>query len=197
MLPTHKITELLRAWSKGDSQALDELIPLVDRELKKTARAYMAREKAGHTLQTTALVNEALMRLIKEQKIGWESRKHFYALVAIRMRQVLIDHAKGKSAAKRGGPAEPLNSRDQILSDEASEELKMLDEALRKLTRIDERKAKVVEYRYFGGYTVDEVAQLLDLSEATVEREWRFARSWLKRQITTDSTKTSWTFHKI
>ncbi|MEN3326590.1 MAG: hypothetical protein V7638_1397 [Acidobacteriota bacterium] len=185
MSRTHEITELLQAWSNGDSQALAKLIPLVDHELKKIAHAYMLREKAGHTLQTTALVNEALIKLLEGEKIDWQSRRHFYALVARRMRQVLIEHARARLAAKRGGGAEHIEVDEVIfLSTELSEELIMLDEALNKLASIDERKAKVVEYRYFGGFTNEEVAELLDIAPTTVDREWRIARSWLKREMT-------------
>ena len=185
MSRTHEITDLLQAWSNGDSQALAKLIPLVDQELKKIAHAYMLREKPGHTLQTTALVHEALIKLLEGEKIDWQSRRHFYALVARRMRQVLIEHARARLAAKRGGGAEHVEVDEGIiLTTEMSEELVMLDEALDKLSEIDERKAKVVEYRYFGGFTNEEVAELLDIAPSTVDREWRIARSWLKREMT-------------
>lgn len=184
MSQTHEITDLLRAWSNGDSEALAKLIPLVDRELKKIAHAYMLREKPGNTLQTTALVHEALIRLLEGQKIDWQSRKHFYALIAKRMRQVLIEHARARLAAKRGGGAEHVEVDENIpLTTEMSEELVMLDEALDKLAQIDDRKAKIVEYRYFGGFTNEEVADLLDVAPTTVDREWRLARSWLKREM--------------
>lgn len=184
MSRTHEITELLQAWSRGDSQALAELIPLVDQELKKIAHAYMIREKSGHILQTTALVNEALIRLIAGERISWKSRTHFYSLVARRMRQVLIEYARGQLTAKRGKRAEHVDVADAfILTSEMSEELIMLDESLSKLADVDDRKAKIVEYRYFGGFSLEEVAELLDISSATVEREWRFARSWLRREM--------------
>ncbi len=185
MLSTHEITELLQAWSRGDSQALAKLIPLVDRELRKIAHAYMSRERAGHTLQTTALVAEALMRLMEAEKISWQSRTHFYSLVARRMRQILIEHAREQLTAKRGNRAEHIDVAEAVfLSTEASQELIMLDEALMKLATIDERKAKIVEYRYFGGFTLEEIAELLGVSQSTVEREWRLARAWLKRELT-------------
>jgi len=190
MSQTHKITELLKAWNEGDSQALDELIPLVDRELRKVAHAYMLKEKSGHTLQTTALVNEALMRLLEGEgeNISWQSRKHFYALVARRMRQVLIEHARAKLDIKRGQRPEQIDFDEVIiLTTEMSRELIMLDAALKKLAQVDERKAKVVEYRYFGGFTIVEVADLLGIAPKTVEREWRLARSWLKREMTNDT----------
>jgi len=187
MFRPHEITELLQAWSKGDSRALPKLIPLVDRELRKIAHAYMSRERAGHTLQTTALVAEALIRLIEAEKIDWQSRTHFYALVARRMRQILIEHARQQLTAKRGNRAEHIDVADAVyLSSEMSEELIMLDEALMKLAKVDERKAKIVECRYFGGFTLEEVAEFLGVSQSTVEREWRLARAWLKREMTTD-----------
>jgi RNA polymerase sigma factor (TIGR02999 family) len=179
----HEITELLQAWSNGDSEALEKLVPLVDDELKKIAHAYMQRERRGHTLQTTALVNEALIRLLGGERIHWHSRKHFYALVARRMRQVLIDYAKKRLAAKGPGAAEHIDLENAVISPEMSEELALLDLALRKLADFDELKAAIVEYRYFGGYTLEEVAELLNISEAKVDREWRFTRSWLKREI--------------
>jgi RNA polymerase sigma factor (TIGR02999 family) len=188
MAREHEITDLLKAWSNGDSQALEQLVPLVDDELKKIAHAYMLRERPGHTLQTTALVNEALIRLLGGERIDWHSRKHFYALVARRMRQVLIDYAKKRLAAKGPGAIEHIDLDNAVIAPEMSEELRLLDEALTKLAEFDELKAAIVEYRYFGGYTLKEVAELLDISEAKVEREWRFTRSWLKRELTNISS---------
>jgi RNA polymerase sigma-70 factor (ECF subfamily) len=185
MLRTHEITELLQAWSRGDSQALARLIPLVDHELRNIAHAYMGRERAGHTLQTTALVAEALIRLMEAEKISWQSRTHFYSLVARRMRHILIEHARQQLTAKRGNRAEHIDVTEAVwLSREASQELLLLDEALMQLATIDERKAKIVEYRYFGGFTLEEVAELLSVSPSTIEREWRLARAWLKREMT-------------
>ena len=184
----HVITDLLKAWSNGDSAALDKLIPLVDEELKKIAHAYMLRERPGHTLQTTALVNEALIRLIGGERVDWHSRKHFYALVARRMRQVLIEYARHRFAAKGPGAGEHIDLDTNLISHEMSEELRLLDAALKKLAEFDELKALIVEYRYFGGYTLAEVAELLEISETKVEREWRLARSWLKREITNMSS---------
>jgi RNA polymerase sigma factor (TIGR02999 family) len=145
MSRTHQITELLQAWSNGDSHALSQLVPLVDHELRNIAHAYMSRERAGHTLQTTALVNEALMRFITADKISWESRTHFYSIVARRMRQILIEHAREQLTEKRGNRAEHVNVADAVgLSSETSQELVILDEALSKLSALDERKAKIV-----------------------------------------------------
>jgi RNA polymerase sigma factor (TIGR02999 family) len=178
----HEITELLKAWSKGDEAALDTLVPLVDQELRKIAHKYMRNERAGHILQTTALVHEALIKLIREN-VSWKNRKQFYALVARRMRQVLVDYAR------RGTKAEHVDVTDAPLPDETkSEELILLDEALTKLAKIDERKATIIECRYFIGLTVPEIAKLLGVSTKTVERDWDFARSWLKREITGSDT---------
>ncbi|HJP93389.1 MAG TPA: ECF-type sigma factor [Pyrinomonadaceae bacterium] len=188
MTRDHEITELLKAWSNGDAQALEELIPLVDDELKKIAHAYMLRERPNHTLQTTALVNEALIRMLGGERVNWQSRKHFYALVARRMRQVLVDYAKHRLAAKGPGAREHIDLDNAVISPEMSEELQLLDAALKKLAEIDQLKADIVEYRFFGGYTFKEVAELLDISEAKVERDWRFSRSWLKREITNSSS---------
>lgn len=187
MTTTHKITELLLAWSEGDSDALEKLVPLVDRELRRLAHAYMNKERAGHTLQTTALVNEALMRLLETDQMKWESRVHFYSIVAKRMRQVLIDHAREQLTLKRGNRAEHVNlSAAGHLSTERSQELLILDEALTRLAEIDERKSRIVEYRYFGGFTIEEVAGMLDVSPTTVQSEWRLARAWLRREMVGD-----------
>lgn len=184
MSETHEITDLLQAWSRGDSHALSELIPLVDHELRKLAQVKIARERPGHILQTTALINEALMRLIAGKRIDWQSRTQFYGLVAKRMRQVLIEYARQVLAEKRGGRAEHVDVNETVLSREKSRELIKLDELLTTLAKTDELKAKIIEHRYFGGFTVEEVAQILNTSAATIEREWRFARAWLKREMT-------------
>ena len=185
MNETHEITDLLQAWSKGDSHALSKLIPLVDNELRKLAEVKMAQERPGHILQTTALINEALMRLIVGKRIDWQSRTQFYGLVAKRMRQVLIEYARRVLAEKRGGRAEHIDVTEAVLlSPEKSEELIRLDELLTELAKTDEFKARIIEHRYFGGFTVEEVAKILNTSTATVERDWRFARSWLKREMT-------------
>lgn len=189
MTGTHEITELLLAWSKGDSEALEKLVPLVDRELRRLAHSYMSKERSGHTLQTTALINEALMRLIEADKMNWQGRVHFYSIVARRMRQILIEHAREQLTLKRGERAEHVSlSAAGAISTEKSEELLILDAALTKLAEFDERKAKVVEYRYFGGFTIEEVAGMLDVSPTTVQSEWRLARSWLRREMIGNTT---------
>jgi RNA polymerase sigma-70 factor, ECF subfamily len=192
MSQTHEITMLLQAWSDGDSEALDKLIPLVDDELKKIARAYMRREKPGHILQTTALMDEALIKLIETEQISWNDRKHFYSFAAKRMRQVLVDYARKQKAGKRGyGPIQ-VDITDSLLPAlEQPEQLIMLNEALTKFARFDARKASVVELRYFGGFTLEEVAKILGVAPGTVEREWRLARSWLKREIDGDPSESS------
>jgi RNA polymerase sigma factor (TIGR02999 family) len=184
MTRTHEITDLLQAWSRGDAEALAQLLPLVDHELERIAHAFMKKEQGVRSLNTSALVQEALASLIFDEPIDWQSRKHFYAIVAWRMRNILIEHARRRLAARRGGGAEHINVDDVFsLSNEMSEELDLLDKALRKLARIDRRKEQIVELRYFGGFTLEEIADLLDVSPKTVEREWGFARAWLKREI--------------
>jgi RNA polymerase sigma factor (TIGR02999 family) len=172
-----QITELLKAWGEGDTEALNRLVPLVDHELRKIAHNYMRNERPGHLLQTTALVNEALMKMIGEN-ISWENRRQFYALVARRMRQVLVDYARKERHV------EYTDVDEAVIPDEKPKELLMLDEALAKLADIDERKATIVECRYFIGLTLEQMAEMLGVAQSTVERDWRFARSWLKREMT-------------
>jgi len=185
---THEITELLKAWSRGDSEALDKLIPLVDLELKKIAHAYMRKERPEHILQTTALVDEALLRFIRAEKIDWDNRKHFYALIAYRMRQILVEYARKQITAGGTRIAQVNVSEADKLTVKASEELLQLHRALTKLATRDARKAKVVELRYFGGYTFDEIAEMLGIAKPTAERDWQFARKWLKCEIDSDET---------
>jgi len=180
--PTHKITELLKAWSNGDTKALDRLLPLVDRELKKRARKFMRRENPGHVLQPTGLVNEALIRLVREN-LSYANRKHFYFLVARRMRQVLIDYARREPHLKQ------VDLDKVVATVERSKELLMLDAALTKLAEFDERKAKIVECRFFIGLTMREIAELLGVATTTVERDWSFTRSWLKQQMSEEPEK--------
>lgn len=192
MPQTHEITALLEAWSNGDSEALAKLIPLVDNELKKIAHAYIGKERPGHILQTTALMDEALIKLMEAEKISWHDRKHFYSLVAKRMHQVLVDYARKQMAGKRGNRPDQVDLTDAApLALQAPEQLIMLHDALNKLASFDERKASVVEHRYFGGFTLAEVAEILGVAPATVEREWRLARAWLKREIYGDPSDSS------
>jgi len=182
--PQHEITLLLDAWSSGNQSALDELYPLVYDELHRLARRYMSREKKGHTLQTTALINEAYVRLVDQRNVHWANRSHFFAISAQIMRRILIDHARSHAYAKRGG------GREQVSLDETatlqvtrSAELLKLDDALLSLAEIDQRRSKVVELRYFGGLSNDEIAQALGISPNTVTRDWNMARAWLYQQL--------------
>jgi RNA polymerase sigma-70 factor, ECF subfamily len=179
----HEITELLKAWNDGDTEPLDKLIPLVEQELKKIARNYMSDERPGHILQPTALVHEALLKIIREN-ISWQNRKQFYGFMKKRMRQVLIDCAKKQLAVKRGKRPERVDLKEaEDQTYEKSKEIIALEEALEKLARIDERQAAVVECRFFIGLTFPEIAKLLGVATKTVERDWKFARAWLKREM--------------
>jgi RNA polymerase sigma factor (TIGR02999 family) len=179
-----EITDLLQAWARGEQEALEKLLPLVEAELRRLAKNHLRRERPGHTLQTTALVNEAYIKLVGQNRVHWENRTHFYAIAAQCMRRTLIDYAKTRYRKKRGGNARQVKLSDAMLMSSAqSEELLALDAALKKLATEDERKSKVTELRYFGGYSVEEIAELLHVSEATVARDWRLARAWLRREI--------------
>lgn len=184
MPQTHQITDLLQAWSKGDSEALAALIPLVDRELKKIAHAHMRNERPGHILQTTALMDEALIKLMETKEISWHDRKHFYSLIARRMHHVLVDYARKEGAARRGNRPNLVGLEEAFkLPVELSKDLPLLHEALIKLAASDRRKANVVELHYFGGCTFEEIAKILEIAKTTVERDWKFARSWLGNEI--------------
>lgn len=176
----HEVTQLLIAWSDGDRSALGKLMPLVDKELHRLAHHYMRRENVGHTLQTTALVNEAFLKLIDQRHVHWKNRAHFFALSAQLMRRILVDHARSRQYAKRGGGAQRITLDEAlVVSGEKGNDLVALDEALTRLTAIDPRKGKVVELRFFGGLSVEETAEALDISAVTVMREWGMAKAWL------------------
>ena len=176
----HDVTQLLLDWGNGNQAALERLMPLVDRELHKLAHHYMRRETPGHTLQTTALVNEVYLKLIDQRHVHWKNRAHFFALSAQLMRRILVDHARARKYAKRGGDQRRISCDEAVVvSKERSADLVALDEALDKLNSIDERKSKVVELRFFGGLTVEETAEALDVSPPTVMREWSMAKAWL------------------
>src|SRR5437660_11585491 len=179
-----EITQLLSSWSKGDQAALDQLIPLVYPELRKLARRYMGRESPEHTLQTSALINEAYLRLVDQQAAEWQDRAHFFAVAAQVMRHILIDHARSHLYGKRGAGAQhvPLDEA-AVVSQERATELVALDDALTSLAEIDERKGKIVELRFFGGLSVEETAEAMKLSPVTVMREWRAAKAWLHREV--------------
>ena len=182
----HEITQLLAEWSDGNQSALDELYPLVYEELHRLARRYMSRERKGHTLQTTALINEAYVRLVDQKNVPWANRSHFFAISAQIMRRILIDHARRHQYAKRGGGARQV-SLDEALTvvmPDQSGELLRLDEALKSLAEMDPRRSQVVELRYFGGLNNEEIAGVLHISENTVTRDWNMARAWLYQQLT-------------
>jgi RNA polymerase sigma factor (TIGR02999 family) len=185
MTPTsHEVTELLLAWSAGDQGALDRLVPLVYAELHRLAKSYMRKEGTGQTLQTTALIHEAYLRLIDVNQVQWQNRAHFFGVAAHLMRQILVAAAREQGAQKRGGGAQHV-SLDEVLlgSQAADEDLLAIDEALSALAEFDARKAQVVELRFFGGLTEEETATALKVSPETVKRDWRIARSWLRRQL--------------
>jgi RNA polymerase sigma-70 factor, ECF subfamily len=187
--PPNEVTQLLIDWSSGNQAALDRLIPMVDRELHRLAHHYMRRENAGHTLQTTALVNEVYLKLIDQKNVHWKNRAHFFALSAQLMRRILVDHARNRQYAKRGGGAQRITFDEAlVVSSERGADLVALDDALSKLTSIDPRKGKVVELRFFGGLNVEETAEALQISAVTVMREWSMAKAWLYNSLSNDPT---------
>lgn len=182
--PPHEITRLLADWAGGDREALERLLPFVHAELRRIARRQMGGEREGHTLQATALVNEAYLRLAGGVGVGWRDRAHFYAVCAQVMRHILIDHARAHTRDKRGGGALHVALDEAaVLSGKGASELVALDEALRGLEELDAQKARVVELRYFGGLSIEETAEVLAISPTTVRREWRRARAWLYRAL--------------
>ena len=180
----HEVTDLLVKWGRGDKAALDELLPLVHEELRRRAHRYIERERHGHTLQTTALVNEAYLRLVNQAGVRWQDRAHFFAVSAKIMRHILIDYARSKGYAKRGGGGlrVTLDEAAGVSAGEA-EELLALDEALQRLAEVYPRRSQVVELRYFGGLNNEEVAEVLKVTTKTVERDWRYARAWLYDEL--------------
>lgn len=181
---SHEVTQFLVEWGNGDQTALDKLIPLVYDELRRMAHRYMARECPDHTLQTTALVNDAYLRLIDQKRTQWQNRAQFFGIAAQLMRRILVDHARSHAYAKRGGGAiqVPLDE-GSVLSPQRAADVLALDEALNQLAAIDSRKCRIVELRYFGGFTVEETASLLEVSDVTVMRDWSLAKAWLRREI--------------
>jgi RNA polymerase sigma-70 factor, ECF subfamily len=181
---THEVTQLLKAWTTGDEQALEKLTPLVYQQLHRAAQRYMAGERSGHVLQTTALVNEVYLRLVDCDQINWQDRAHFFAVSAQLMRRILVDFARSRGYQKRGGGA-PHTSLDEAPSvcNEPDANLVAMDDALKALAAIDERKSKVVELRFFGGLSVEETAEVLKVSVETVVRDWRLAKVWLLREL--------------
>lgn len=186
-LPQQQVTQLLADWSSGDATALEKLIPLVEPELHRLAHYYMSRERAGHTLQTTALLNEAYLQLTDKTHPQWQNRTHFMAMAAQLMRRIMVDHARARSRAKRGGGAMKVTLDEAALvTEERAEELLALDEALEKLAEFDRRKCEIVEMRYFGGLTVEEIAGVLKVHSNTVMRDWSAAKAWLYAELTTE-----------
>jgi len=204
-IPDRPVTQLLAKWRSGNEQALGELTGLVYQELRSLAQRHLRRERHNHTIQRTALVNEAFVRLVNQQSVDWQSRAHFFALASNLMRRILVDHARARLASKRGGGVSavsldelmaPLDAEDaagaghggnipepQHVDEETDEDVAAIDEALTRLALLDARQARVVEMRYFGGLTIEETATALEISDATVKREWTLARAWLKREL--------------
>lgn len=179
-----EITRLLLAWSDGDQAALEKLLPLVEKELHRIADRYMRKENPGHTLQTTALVNEAYFRLVDQRSVRWQNRAHFFGIAAKIMRRILLNYARDRHRVKRGGLAVQVSlSEVAVMSEAKSSELIALDEALERLAAIDERKCRVVELRYFGGLSVEETAEVMKVSPITVIRHWNMAKAWLAREL--------------
>ena len=191
MTPTpHQVTELLARWRHGESAALEELMPLVYDELRRLAHRYMKRERPGHTLQTTALANEAYLRLVDANHLEWQDRAHFFAVAAQIMRHLLVDRARARRYAKRGGGAHRVTlDETAVISRENAPDLLALDEALTRLWALDQRKSRVVELRYFGGLSAEEAANVLEVSVVTVKRDWLKAKAWLYRELNSEIGK--------
>lgn len=178
------VTQLLLAWSDGDATALERLLPYVETELRRLASYHMRREKAGHTLQTTALVNELYLKLVDQTQAKWQNRAHFFAVSAQLMRRILVDYARRQLRSKRGGGVSELALDEAvIISQEKSEDILSLNDALDRLAKLDPLKARIVELRHFGGLSVEETAEVLKISEVTVMRHWALAKSWLRREV--------------
>jgi len=186
MSPSNRpdVTGLLAAWTNGDTAAFDTLLPIIYNELHRLAHHYMHQEAPGHTLQTTALVHEAYLRLVRQQDVSWQNRAHFFAASAQAMRHILVDMARTRGRQRRGGGAQPLALDEALIfSPERASELVALDDAMMALAKLDQRKSRVVELRFFAGLTTEETAEVLKVSHATVEREWQRARAWLTAQL--------------
>ena len=180
---SNEVTQLLRAWSDGQQEALERLMPLVYDELHRLARHYMSRERSGHILQTSALVNEAFLRLVDARHVNWQNRAHFFAISASLMRRILVDFARTYQSQKRGGGVRPASLDDGLDVAEERLDLTVLDDALRALAALDPRKSRVVELRFFGGVSVEEAAEVLHVSPETVKRDWKLAKAWLLREM--------------
>ena len=179
-----EVTQVLLSWNERDADAPERLMPLVYDELRRLARSYLQRERPDHTLQATGLVHEAYLRLVDQSTTTWQNRAQFFSVAAHMMRRILVDHARARQAAKRGGVREKLQLDEELAaSDERAVDLISLDDALQKLVKFDERKSRIVELRFFGGLTIEEIAQVLGISPRTIRREWRLAKAWLRREI--------------
>jgi RNA polymerase sigma factor (TIGR02999 family) len=179
------VTQLLQDWSKGDQQALEELLPLIYDELRRLAHNFLYSERPGHTLQTTALAHEAYLKLIDQNSVHWQNRAHFFAIAAQAMRRILIDSARRHAAQKRGGAGEKVSLAEAAnISTESNTDLLALDEALNRLAAMDEDQSRIIELRYFGGLTIEETAEVMKSSPATVKRDWQMARAWLHQELT-------------
>lgn len=185
------VTQLLVGWGNGDKEALDKLVPLVYDELRRQAARYLRRERVGHTLQTTALIHEAYLRLIDQKNVHWQNRAHFFGIAAQLMRRILVDHARTKKRAKRGGSDVRVSFSEATLKAKAQDlHIVALDEALERLAEIDEQQSRIVELRFFSGLTVEETAEVLSISRATVKRDWSVAKAWLHREISGEVRET-------
>ncbi len=181
---SHEITQLLGDWSSGDERALEQLMPLVYDELRRMARGHLRRQPSNHTFQTTELIHEAYLKLAKAGGQDFQNRAHFFGVAAKAMRHILVDYARSKQSEKRGGGREKISlADDTVISSTRTDQLVALDEALKNLESLDERKCRVVELRFFGGLTNEEMAEVLKVSSETVKRDWRFARNWLLREL--------------
>ena len=186
--PEHEVTQLLRAWSEGDEQALEKLIPLVYDELHRLARRYMAGERPGHTLQTSALVNEAYLRLVDVKSLNWQNRAHFFGVSAQLMRRILVDFARSRRSLKRGGESLTVSLEESsIVSRARGADVVALDDALKSLAEIDPRRSRVVELRFFGGLSAEESAEVLRVSPETILHDWKLAKVWLLRELSVDN----------
>jgi RNA polymerase sigma factor (TIGR02999 family) len=183
---SHHVTALLREWTHGSAAAMDELLPYVYDELRRRAARYLRRERVNHTLQTTALVHEAYLKLVDQDRVEWKDRGHFFAVAAQAMRRILVDHAKHKNRSKRGGPGEDvqLDAAVDIATVEGNVDIQALDEALSRLATFDPQQERLVELRYFAGLSLEETAKAMNISRATAAREWQVAKAWLHRELT-------------
>ena len=182
---SRQITQMLKDWGDGKEEALNRLMPLVYEELRRQASLFLSKERSGHTLQTTALIHEAYIKLIDQTHVNWQNRSHFFAIASQAMRRILVDHARTRHREKRGGAAEnlPIEHALHIGTPQKSVDLMALDEALERLAKFDPRQVKIVELRYFSGLSIDETAEIIGVSNATVRNDWNMAKAWLKQEI--------------